>query len=89
MIETVKVSSRGQLVIPERVRNNLGITEGVKLVLLEKNKKLILEKETDFLQELKAHERQKEKMGWLSLAGENLAKIWDNPKDEENWGKYL
>lgn len=71
------------------MRDNLDIKEGTKLILLEKEGKLILEKEKDFLQELNNHELQKEKMGWLSLAGENMAKMWDNPKDDETWSAYL
>ena len=86
MLETIKVSSRGQIVIPEKVRNNMGIKEGVKLILLEKDNKLILEKEEDFVKKL---EGNKEKMGWLSLAEKNLAEIWDNTKDDEIWSKYL
>lgn len=42
-----------------------------------------MKKEKYFLQELKARELQKEKVGWLFLAGENLAKIWDNPQDKK------
>jgi len=51
MIETIKVSSRGQVVIPEAIRKDLSIKEGVRLVLIRKGNKLILEKEEDFLKE--------------------------------------
>ena len=36
MIETIKVSSRGQVVIPESMRDNLNIKEGTRLVVIEK-----------------------------------------------------
>ena len=87
MIETIKVSSRGQIVIPEDIRNHLGISEGTKLVLIEKEKKLILVKEKEFLESLENND--KEKAGWLSLAEKNLEKIWNNPKDDEEWSQYL
>ena len=51
-LETVKVSSRGQIVIPEAVRNDLKIEEGEKLILVEENGKIVLEKEKDFLKRL-------------------------------------
>ena len=35
-------------------------------------------------------ERNKqEDAGWLALAEQSLAEIWDNPKDDEVWSKYL
>ena len=37
----------------------------------------------------KIERSKKEKQGWLALAEKSLEKIWDNPKDEEVWGKYL
>ena len=89
MIETIKVSSKGQIVIPKEVRKNLEIKEGTKLILLEKGRKLTLEKETEFLKELEKNRMEKEKMGWLSIAEKSMAKVWDNPKDEEVWSKYL
>ncbi|MEK6950301.1 MAG: AbrB/MazE/SpoVT family DNA-binding domain-containing protein [Nanoarchaeota archaeon] len=49
MIETITVSSRGQIVIPERVRKELEIVAGMKLVLTKEETRLILEKEEDFL----------------------------------------
>ncbi len=87
MIETINVSSRGQIVIPENVRKHLGIVQGSKLILIEKEGKLILEKEEHFLEE---HEKnKKEDAGWLKLTEKGLAKVWDNPEDEEEWSKYL
>jgi len=33
--------------------------------------------------------KTKEKEGWLALSEISLKKIWDNPKDEKIWKKYL
>ncbi len=86
MIETVKVSSRGQVVIPENIRKGLNIKEGTKLVIIGKNKELIIKLEKNFLKEL---EDNKEKQGWLALAEKGMTKLWDNIKDDKEWTRYL
>ncbi len=86
MIETITVSSRGQIVIPERVREELGIEEGEKLVLIKDEKRVILEKENDFLQSLRNREERK---SWIALGEKAFSKMWDNEKDERVWKKYL
>ncbi len=88
MIDTVKVSSKGQIVIPEDIRKNLNIKEGTKLVMLENGNKIIIEVEENFINNLEKLNIEKEKLGWLLLAEKNLSKIWDNPKDDEVWEKY-
>lgn len=88
MIEIVTVSSKGQLVIPEKVRRRLGIRPGAKLVLFERNGDILLKKEKDVAKHLEESER-KEEMGWLTLAEQSLRELWDNPKDERVWSKYL
>jgi len=89
MIDIIKVSSRGQIVIPDAVRKRLNIIEGTKLVLIEKENKLILESEKTFMEELRTIEKEKEMVGWLALAEQSMAKLWDNPKDEKVWQRYL
>ena len=87
-IEVVNVSSRGQIVIPEKIRKNLGIKRGSKLVAIEKNGTLILKREGDLIKMLD-NAGKSEEAGWLALAEHSLSKIWDNKKDEKAWGKYL
>lgn len=89
MIETIKVSSKGQIVIPEEVRLRFHIKEGTKLILLEKENKLVLEKEEDFLKDIERLEAEREREGWILLGEKSMAQIWDNQKDEEEWKKYL
>lgn len=86
MIDAVTVSSRGQIVIPERVREELDIEEGMKLVLIQDNDKIILEKEDDFLRKIKEREEQS---AWINLGEKAFAKVWDNQRDEKIWKKYL
>lgn len=88
MIETISVSSKGQIVIPERIREELDIQTGSRLVLIEKDGTIILKKEEDVLKHFEEDE-QKERIGWM-IAGENsLKKVWNNKKDDEAWKKYL
>ena len=86
MIETIRVSSKGQIVIPEALRNKFHIKEGTKLILREQENSILLEVEETFLQRL---EKDQERLGWYLLAEKNLAKIWDNPQDEKLWKTYL
>ncbi|MBI2666685.1 AbrB/MazE/SpoVT family DNA-binding domain-containing protein [Candidatus Woesearchaeota archaeon] len=86
MIETITVSSRGQIVIPERIREELDIEEGMRLVLIQEDHKLILESETEFLKNFKELQERKQ---WISLGERAFAKTWDNAKDEETWSNYL
>lgn len=45
-ISVTKISSKGQVVIPQEMRNDL--KEGDKLVIIKNNKQLILKKMEDF-----------------------------------------
>ncbi len=41
-MSTVTVSSKGQVVIPQKIREMLGLTTGKKLKVFQENKKIIL-----------------------------------------------
>ncbi len=84
----VNVSSRGQIVIPEKIRKSLNIREGSKLIAIEKNGMIMLRKDSDVIEKLE-QDSSKEESGWLALAEKSLNDIWDNKKDEKTWRKYL
>ncbi len=86
-MDIISVSSRGQIVIPEKVRKRFRITKGSKLVLIEQDDALVLKKEEDVAAQL-AFDRQ-ERAGWQMLAAHALKKVWDNPEDEAEWKRYL
>ena len=88
MIDVINVSSRGQIVIPKKVRKHLNIKEGSKLILLEKDNAIILKKEDEVAEHF-LEESRGEEVGWLALAEKNLRHIWDNQKDENVWKRYL
>jgi AbrB family looped-hinge helix DNA binding protein len=84
-LETVKVSSRGQIVIPENVRSELHIKEGTKLIMIKEGDKIIFEREQDFLKRLEAYDERQE---LRALSAKTMEKVWDNKKDDETWSKY-
>ena len=87
MLDVITVSSRGQMVIPEKIRSQLGIIPGTKLVVFEKDGDIILKKEELVARRLLMDEKL-ETLGWLALAEKSLKEVWDNDKDEA-WQKYL
>ena len=87
-MEIISVSSKGQIVIPERVRKYLKINAGTRLVMIEREGTLMLKKEDQVTKHIEESER-KEEFGWMILEEKSLKEIWDNPKDDKAWTKYL
>jgi AbrB family looped-hinge helix DNA binding protein len=52
-IRTVVVNERGQIVIPDEIRRELGIGKGDALVLMQKGKEITMKKEREFLRGIK------------------------------------
>ena len=44
MIKTIKVSEKGQIAIPQVIRDSLGINQGDDLIMIQMNNKILLEK---------------------------------------------
>ncbi len=76
-MELIKVSSRGQIVIPEDVRKKYDINQGDKLVLLDKNGVLLLKKASDTERALRKE--------WLLAVEQSFAEVWDNEEDDKVW----
>jgi len=89
MLGIVKLSSKGQLVIPENIRSELGLVEGSTCILRTVDNKIILEKTDDVERKIAFLEQQKERLGWSKLMEKSLKKVWDNEEDENEWKKYL
>ena len=88
MIGLVKLSSKGQLVIPEAIRSELDLGEGSTCLIRTVDGKIILEKSDAVEKKLSFLERQEEKLAWSALMERSLHDVWDNEEDEE-WKKYL
>jgi AbrB family looped-hinge helix DNA binding protein len=82
-IKTLKVSDKGQISIPNSVRQKLGIQKGDNLILFEIEGKLLIEKQQ------KVSEKMKDEFkDVLHFSEQSLKEVWDNPEDEI-WSQYL
>jgi AbrB family looped-hinge helix DNA binding protein len=82
-IKTLRVSDKGQISIPNSVRQKLGIERGDNLILFEIEGKILLEKQQ------KVSEKMKDEFkDVLHFSEQSLKEVWDNPEDEI-WSKYL
>lgn len=80
-IRTVSMNDRGQIVIPEDVRKGMGISSGSSLVLIEKDKELVLRREKDVASAMEDEER------FWQLVSETGARDAWGPEDKV-WDKY-
>ena len=49
-LRTVVANERGQIVIPEEIRRDMGIGKGTALVLVQKGSEIIIKLEREFLE---------------------------------------
>ncbi len=89
MLGIIRVSSKGQIVIPESIREQLNLVEGSTCLVRTEDNKIILEKTEDVEKKLKLLEKQQEKLAWSKLAEKSLHNVWNNKEDEKEWKKYL
>lgn len=83
MMKTIRVSEKGQIAIPNQIRETLGIEQGDELVILQIDNKILMEKAQKIEQRLKDSFKDILKFSELSLK-----EVWDN-KEDEIWNKYL
>jgi AbrB family looped-hinge helix DNA binding protein len=79
-IRTVLMNPRGQIVIPEDVRQNLKMKPKEALILIEKGNELILKKESDVVKTI-----LEEDNAWAILSFDALKKAWG--KEDAVWDK--
>ncbi len=79
----VKVSDKGQIAIPQSIREKTGIEKGDKLVLFQVDGKILLEKSKNT--EEKVRDDFKD---ILKLSEKSLKKVWGN-KADDIWSEYL
>lgn len=77
MTEVVNVGEKGQIVIPKKIRNDLKIEKGTRLLVSEEKDKIVLKPA-----------RLTEKQLFMLLGEESLKRTWDNPYDEQ-WDEVL
>jgi len=80
-VEIITVSKKGQIVLPKKIRNDLKISQGTKLLLVEEEGEINLKKVDELLKKKKS-----KKVSFTLLASEkSLAKDWLSKEDEEAW----
>lgn len=83
IVSIVTVSGKGQISIPQDIRKQLAVEKGSKLVVVLKDKKLLIRKASDISQSIEDSFDDVVQHSELSLK-----KIWDGEEDEV-WNKYL
>ena len=76
-MHVVRVSSKGQIVIPKEVRKRHRLGRDTDLVLLESGDALVLRKKADVERILKD-----EFAPFLRASEEALKDVWENPEDD-------
>ena len=79
-IRTVSVNERGQIVIPEDIRRDLGITKDSTLIMIESGDEMVLKKERNVLETIKGEDEF-----WKIMARESMKSAWS--KEDEIWDK--
>lgn len=78
-LKTVQMNERGILVIPEEIREDLGLKGRTNLVLIESGNEIILKKEEDVVGLVS----QREDEVWKRLSEESLRRAWE--KEDNVW----
>lgn len=73
----IKVTDKGQISLPVRIRENLEIDTGDSLIVVQSGDSLVIKKV-----------KKDEFSDLLKLSEISLKKLWDNPEDEI-WDKYI
>ena len=81
-IKTINLSAKGQLCIPQKMREEVGFKEGEKLMLIAKDDEIIIKKSKDVLKKL---DISKESFETMLMSEAVLAKDWLSKEDEEAW----
>ena len=78
-VSMVTVSSKGQIVLPEKFREKMNIKKGTHMFVIKESGVLILKKEESLRDSFK---------DLTKIAEKSIKDLWD--KEEENiWNKYL
>jgi AbrB family looped-hinge helix DNA binding protein len=81
VIKTVRVSEKGQIAIPRKIRERVGIKKGDELVMFQEDEKILLQK-----MQLVTKKTREEFDYLVKLSEGVFTKLWSNKKDEV-WDK--
>jgi len=83
MIKTVKVSDKGQIAIPQDIREIMNINKGDDLLLFQIDGKILLEKAKNIEKNIKDDFKD-----LIKFSEKSLKEVWDN-KQDNIWDEYL
>jgi len=83
MMKTIRVSDKGQIAIPQPMRETLGIERGDELVIIQIDNKILLEKTQKIEQKIKDDFKD-----ILKFSEKSLKEVWNN-KSDDIWNRYL
>ena len=83
IIKTIKVSDKGQIAIPQSIREKIGINKGDELVIIQDKGRLLLEKSQQISNQVQDNFKD-----ILKFSEQSLKEVWDN-KEDEIWNEYL
>ena len=82
-MKTIRVSDKGQIAIPQPMRETLGIDRGDELVVIQIDNKILLEKSQKMEQKIKDDFKD-----ILKFSEKSLKEVWNN-KSDDIWNRYL
>jgi AbrB family looped-hinge helix DNA binding protein len=82
-MKTIKVSEKGQVAIPQQMREILGINQGDELMVIQMDNKILIEKTQKMEQKMKDDFKD-----ILKFSEKSLREVWDNESDDI-WNQYL
>jgi AbrB family looped-hinge helix DNA binding protein len=82
-MKTIRVSDKGQIAIPQTMRNTLGINTGDDLIVIQLDNKILIEKAQKMEQKIKDDFKD-----ILKFSEKSLKEVWDNKLDDI-WNQYL
>lgn len=83
IIKTIKVSDKGQIAIPQEMREEVGIKKGEELIIIQDNGTILLEKAQKVAMKMKDDFKD-----LLKFSEQALKNVWDN-KADDIWSEYL
>ncbi len=79
-LRTASMNDRGQIVIPEDMRESMHLTSKDTLVLIEKGNQIVIRKESDIAEQI-----EQEEEFWKMLSAESMKRAWG--KEDSVWDK--